>query len=96
MKQQLTTTQRDMDNLSGQVEVIGNPITRAEMTATVTTEVTAEVNKQAPTLVDQAITTIREDEFPSGFFGQRTDGDLTRRRRSDAARIEDQQRRARA
>ena len=27
VKQQLTTTQRDMDNLSGRVEVIGNPIT---------------------------------------------------------------------
>ena len=91
VKQQLTTTQRDMDNLSGRVEVIGNPITRPEMLAIVTTEVTAQVNEQAPTLVDQAVTRIRQDEFQQGWFGPRTDGERTRQLRSDAARVADQQ-----
>lgn len=91
VKQQLTTTQRDMDKLSGRVEVIGNPITRPEMLAIVTTEVTAQVNEQAPTLVDEAVTRIRQDEFQQGWFGPRTDGERTRQLRTDAARVADQQ-----
>ena len=82
-----------LQELGGQVDVIGNPPSRAEIRDMVTSIVTSEVNTQAPTLVNQAIDTIREDEFPGGsVFGQRVDGDLTRRRREDANRFNDQAR----
>ena len=80
-----------LQEVEGRVDVIGNPITRPEMLAIVTTEVTAQVNEQAPTLVDQAVTRIRQDEFQQGWFGPRTDGERTRQLRSDAARLADQQ-----
>jgi len=82
-----------LQELGGQVDVIGNPPSRAEIRDMVTSIVTSEVDAQAPTLVNQAIDTIREDEFPGGsVFGQRVDGDLTRRRRENANRFNDQAR----
>ena len=82
-----------LQELGGQVEVIGNPPSRAEIRDMVTSIVTGEVSAQAPTLVNQAIDTIREDEFPGGsVFGQRVDGDLTRRRREAANRFNDKAR----
>ena len=54
--------------------------------ADITTAVTAELAAQAPAMVDRAIETIKQDEFLGGsIFGQRVDGDQTRRRRSDAS-----------
>ena len=49
-----------------------------------------EMQASMPGAVDQAVTLIRRDEFTNGFFGQRTDGDLTRRQRSDATNYQEQ------
>ena len=79
-----------LQEAEGQLEAAGNPVSRAEIRSMVTTAVTAEVNAQAPELVDQAIATIRQDEFGGGsVFGQRVDGDRTRQLRSDAANYSD-------
>ncbi len=44
-----------------------------------------ELRASSPRLVNEAIDTIKEDEFGGkSIFGQRMDGDLTRQRRADA------------
>ena len=62
--------------------VLGNGrLTRQD----ITNAVTAELDAQTPAMVDRAIETIKRDEFVGGsMLGQRMDGDLIRRQRSDA------------
>ena len=82
-----------LQEAEGQLEVAGNPVSRAEIRSMVTDAVTTEVNAQAPTLVDQAIDTIRRDEFGDGsVFGQRVDGERTRQLRKDADNFNDKAR----
>ena len=58
-----------------------NDITRENVMAMITMELQA----QAPEMVNQAIDTIKEDEFGGKtIFGQRMDGDYIRQKRSDA------------
>lgn len=62
-----------------------NDITRENIVAMVQNELQAS----APQLVNEAIDTIKEDEFGGkSIFGQRMDGDLTRQRRADADQMQ--------
>ena len=71
--------------LENRTDAIGNPVTRAEMKSDITTAVTAELKAQSPEMVNQAIDTIKQDEFGGkSVFGQRMDGDYIRQKRADA------------
>lgn len=71
--------------LENRTDAIGNPVTRAEMKSDITTAVTAELKAQSPEMVNQAIDTIKQDEFGGkSIFGQRMDGDFIRQKRADA------------
>ena len=69
--------------LENRSDALGSPITRPEMKAMVTTEVTAEVKAQAPELIDQQI----RDDKELGVInpgGQTMDRAYAQQKRSDA------------
>ena len=75
--------------LENRTDALGSPITRAEMKADITTAVTEELKAQSSRIVDEAIETVKADEFAGGsIFGQRRDGDYIRQKRADADQMQ--------
>ena len=73
----------EVAELKGQANAIGSPITRAEVKALITDEVTAEVKAQAPRLVDEQI----QDDKKLGVInhgGQTLDREYSKQKRADA------------
>ena len=77
-----------LQELEGQADALGQPITRAEVKGLITDAVAAEWRAQVEAITDAVVAEVR-DQFPTGLGGQRVDSSRTRQLRSDAANFTD-------
>ena len=76
-----------LQELEGQADALGQPITRAEVQGLITDAVATEWRAQVDAITDSVVAEVR-DQFPTGLGGQRVDSSRTRQLREDANRFQ--------